>query len=340
MPTVTIPSNGIQFFFTDSGAVANVEDYTTYILIHGHTYHGGVFQRLLPLAATRSVRIICLNRREYPGSTPHTAEELRVYASGSDDERTAILSEAGLNLAFCVDEIIQQCALPAAGGVALVGWSSGNIFIVAALASILSLPSQTKERLQAFVRTIILWDPPSHALGIQSPPNSYVPLYDQDLAPEDRGPAFTKWVESHFIHGDLSSHDPDQLNYRWPNPSKKPTFDGMPLEELLKIADLSAGSKYDTALTAPAFASTLSNIASRTLFDPEIRAAWPNTQISHLYCEAATWNIQFAVWNLKERVKKAGGKAPISFYPTEGNHFLMWEDASTALDALIGCTKL
>ena len=116
-----------------------------------------MFQRLLPLAVPRSVRIICINRREYPGSTPHTAEELRVYASGSHEERATLLSEAGVNLALCVDGIIQQCGLRSAGGVALGGWSLGNTFVMAAMVSILGLPAPVKERLQTFVETIILW---------------------------------------------------------------------------------------------------------------------------------------------------------------------------------------
>jgi hypothetical protein len=41
MSTVTIPRNGIQFFFTDTGPPPDVENYTTYILVHGHTYHAG-----------------------------------------------------------------------------------------------------------------------------------------------------------------------------------------------------------------------------------------------------------------------------------------------------------
>ncbi|KAJ6544121.1 hypothetical protein B0H19DRAFT_1380459 [Mycena capillaripes] len=343
MPTVTIPSNGIQFFFTDTGALTNVEDYTTYILVHGHTYHGGVFQRLLPLAATHSVRIICINRREYPGSTPHTAEELRIYASGSDDEHATLLSEAGVNLALCVDEIIRQCALPAAGGVALVGWSLGNAFTMAAMASITStsLPSHTKARLQAFVKTIILWDPPSQALGIASPPKAYVPLHDPDLAPEARGPAFGKWVTSYFTHGELSSRDPDQLNYRTPDPSKKPTFDEMPLGELLNLVDFSVGTKCDTIIMEPPFASALSAVVSRTLFNPEIRAAWRETRIAYMYGEENPWNVHYAVWKVEERVKEANGQAPINFQPIAGaNHFLMWDDASKALDALIACNKV
>ncbi|KAF7331012.1 AB hydrolase-1 domain-containing protein [Mycena venus] len=359
MPTVIVPGKGIRFFFTDTGPPLNVPNYTTFILVHGHTYHAGVFQRLLPLTEGRSVRIICINRREYPGSTPHTAEELKVYTSGSQGKRATLLNEAGVNLALCVNEIIQQCALSSAGGVALVGWSLGNTFTMAAMASILGLPAPVKERLQNFVKTIIVWDAPSHALGIKSPPNAYVPLFDQDLAPKARGPAFGKWLESYFIHGNLSSRDPDQLNYRTHDPSRKRSFEDLPFGELLKISHFTVGDNCDTVLMQPPFASAISAIVNRALFSGEIRAAWPHTQVSYIYGEANTWDIPFAAWNIEERVREARGKAPINFRPIDGaNHFvrlfppsssmpilivifqLFWDDPKKALDELIGCIKV
>ncbi|KAJ7477000.1 Alpha/Beta hydrolase protein [Mycena galericulata] len=340
MPTISIPDKDIQFFFTDTGAPGSSSKYTTLILVHGHTYHSSVFQRLLPLAATHSVRLVCINRREYPGSTPHTAEELGVYASGSDQERTSLMNEAGVNLALAVDGIIQECKLPSAGGVALVGWSLGNAFTLAAMASILSLPSETKIRLQSFVRTIIMWDPPSHALGIPSPPKAYVPLQDQELAPATRGPAFGRWVSSYYIHGDLSTHDPDQLNYRDADPSKKATYEDMPIEELLTIVDFSVGDKCDSIVLEPCFASVISALVNKALFNSEIRAAWKGTKVAYMYGTATTWNIHFALWNIEEHVAAAKANAPITFRAIEGaNHFVMWEDPSTTLDELIGCTK-
>ncbi|KAJ7982984.1 Alpha/Beta hydrolase protein [Mycena polygramma] len=341
MPTLNVPSNGIQFFFTDSGPLSSVKDYTTYIIVHGHTYHGGVFQRLLPLAAARSVRLICINRREYPGSTPHTAEELRVYAQGSDEERATLLSVAGINLALCVNEIIQQCDLPSAGGVALVGWSLGNSFTLAAMASITSLPSSPRARLQAFVKTIIIWDAPLLALGIKNPPNAYVPLHDPDLAPEARGPAFGEWVQAYFTHGDLSSHDAAQLNYRTPDPSRQPTFHDLSQDQLLAIVDFSVGAKCDTIIMEAPFASALSAIVDKALFDPDIRAAWPGTRVVCMYGVANPWNVHFAVWDMEERVKEADGTAPIVFHPIAGaNHFIMWDEPRKALDALLGCTTV
>ncbi|KAF8215059.1 Alpha/Beta hydrolase protein [Mycena galopus ATCC 62051] len=340
MPTVSIPGKDIQFFFVDTGAPNNALNYTTLILVHGHTYHGAVFRKLLPLAAARSLRIVCINRREYPGSTPHTAEELRVYAEGSDQERATLVKEAGINLALAVDGIIQQCDLSPTG-VALCGWSLGNAFVMAAMSSILSLPSESTKRLQSFIKTIIMWDPPSQALGIESPPNSYIPLYDQDIPSADRIPAFAKWTAEYFIHGDLSARNPDQLNYRHPDPSRKPTFHDMPFEELLTIVDFSVGDKCDTILTQAPFASILAMSANKALFDSEIRAAWKGTKVACMYGLATSGNIHTTIWEVERRVKEARGSTPITFRPIEGaNHFIMWEDPSMTLDELIGCMNL
>ncbi|KAJ6508238.1 hypothetical protein C8R45DRAFT_966646 [Mycena sanguinolenta] len=340
MPTVSIPDRDVQFFFTDSGAPGSTTDYTTLLLVHGHSYHGAVFQKLLPLAPTRALRIICINRREYPGSTPHTAEELRVYASGSDEERAALITDAGINLALAVDGIIQQCELPSAGSVALCGWSLGNVFVMAAMASILSLPPETRTRLEHFVRTFIVWDPPTQSLGLEGPPNAYTPLYDQELSPADRGPAFAKWVGSYFIHGDLSGRDPSQLSYRNVDPSKKSTFEEMPIGELLEIADLSVGDKCDSIIVQAPFASILSALVNMALFDPKIRGAWNNSKVAYMYGKASSGNAQFAVWDVEKRVEAAKGSAPITFRPIEGaNHFVMWDNPGLALDELIDCTK-
>ncbi|KAJ7031108.1 hypothetical protein C8F04DRAFT_1041807 [Mycena alexandri] len=336
MPKVTIPNTSLEFFFTDNGA-PTAEKYTTYIIVHGHSYHAAVFQRLVPLASERGVRLICVNRREYPGSTPHTAQELRVYASGSHEERATLLHEEGVNLAICVDEIIQKYAL---SSVTLVSWSLGNTFTMAAMASILSFPVQSQLRIRTSVKRVILWDAPIEALGIPCPPNSYLPLYDTELAPEARGPVFSKWVQSYFNHNDLSSHDPKQLNYRTHDTSKRRTFEDLSPAEFQGMADHSASDRCDTVLTKPPFASIISAVVEQALFNPDIRSAWNHPGISYVVGEANPWNVLVAAWTIQERVKEFNGKTPISFTFVEGvNHFGMWDDPKKFLDVLIGCNK-
>ncbi|KAJ7804122.1 hypothetical protein B0H14DRAFT_3883659 [Mycena olivaceomarginata] len=283
MPTVSVPGKEIQFFFTDTGAPGTVDEYTTFILVHGHSYHSGI---RVPKALTA--------RR-------HPLEELRVYVSGSDQERIALVDEAGVDLALAVDGIIQQCHLPAT--VTLSGWSLGNTFVLAAMASILSLPSETQNRLQSFIKTIILWDPPLGAMGLSKPPQAHVTaLHGENITPAARGPVFGK------------------LNFRHPDPSRKDTYADMPLDELRNIVDFSASARCDTILSDPAFTSVLSAVVEKALFDSRIRAAWKGTE---------------------RRAEAAEGNAPITFRSAiEGaNHFVMWEDPNLTLDDLIACTK-
>ncbi|KAF7357060.1 AB hydrolase-1 domain-containing protein [Mycena sanguinolenta] len=326
-------SKAVQFTFTDSGP-PSTERYTTFILVHGHTYHSGVFKKLGALAKDNSVRIICLNRREYEGSTSHTPEELRVYQAGNDEERTKLISEEGVNLALCVDAIILKCALPASGDVALVGWSLGNTFTLAAMASIASLPHDIRNRLAQCIKTFVLWDPPSQALGIEDPQNPYVPLYDMTIPDDVRGQAFGVWVASYFTHSDLIVHDPKHLQ-RKPNakPSNPPTFHDLPFEDLLAITDFSVGVKCDTILTEPTFKEVVKKIIDTALFDPKTREAWGHPKVAHMWGEANPWNVPWAVWNIEERVQDAQGKAPIAFHRITGaNHFLMYmESKSTTL---------
>ncbi|KAF7357071.1 AB hydrolase-1 domain-containing protein [Mycena sanguinolenta] len=333
-------SKAVQFTFTDSDP-SSTESYTTFILVHGHTYHSGVFKKFGAPAKDSSVRIVCLNRREYEGSTPHTPEELRIYQAGNDEERTKLISEEGVNLALCVDAIILKCTLPASGHVALVGWSLGNTFTLAAMAYIASLLHDIRDRLVKYVKMFILWDLPSQALGIESPKNPYVPLYDMTIAADARGQAFGVWVASYFSHDNLTVHDQKNLQ-RKPNenPSRPPTFHDLSLDDLFAITDFSVGVKCDTILTEPTFKEVVKKIIDTALFDPKTREAWGHPKVAHMWGEANPWNIPWAVWNIEERVQDAQGKAPIAFHRITGaNHFLMWEDEAKALRVLIECTK-
>ena len=115
----------------------------------------GIFKRILPLA--HSLRVICLSRREYEGSTPYSADESKTIHHGSDTERAAFLHDEGVLIALFVDGLIQSLSLPKAGGVTVAGWSLGNVFSIAMRASIDDLPDDTKQRLKAYTRGFIIF---------------------------------------------------------------------------------------------------------------------------------------------------------------------------------------
>jgi hypothetical protein len=159
------------------------------------------------------------------------------------------------------------------------------------------------------------------------PPRDYIPLWDNDLPPEARGPAFAKWVSGYYIHGDLSTRDLDQLNYRRVDPSRKPSTDNMTTEELFSMTDFSAGTKGETIICEPPFVKPLTQMRHKALFNLETRNAWGNPKMWHLYGLSSTWNVLLSVWILEkedEAFRKAYNVGPyINFKPIEGaNHFV------------------
>ena len=122
-----------------------------------YTRSPGVFKRILPLASSHSLRVICLSRREYEGSTPYSTDELKAIHDGSDAERTDFLHNEGILMALFVNELIQSLSLPKSGGVTVAGWSLGNIFTIAMRASVDDLPDDTKQRLKAYTRGFIIF---------------------------------------------------------------------------------------------------------------------------------------------------------------------------------------
>ncbi|KAF8156260.1 hypothetical protein K438DRAFT_2075673 [Mycena galopus ATCC 62051] len=177
MPSLVL-KNGVVFGYTDSGAVVGGENYTTVVIIHGHTFHNGTFQRLTPLAQPNSLRIISVNRREYPGSSPYTAQELTVFAEGNDTEQASLVEQQGRDLAIAVDS--------RNGHIALIGWSMGTIFLLALIACIETLPTATRERLSSRVHSVIMLQAPSSALGLPTPSGWLIPHTDPSIAPEAR----------------------------------------------------------------------------------------------------------------------------------------------------------
>ncbi|KAF9003009.1 Alpha/Beta hydrolase protein [Cyathus striatus] len=337
MPFLSI-RHGLTYFYTDNG-VPNTPNYKTMIMIHGYGGHSGLFQKLNPLTLAKGLRLICLNRREYPGSTSFTEEELKRLNDGSEPERADMIAQQGADYALFVDGVIKECALPKDGGVILTGYSLGNIFLLSILASITSLPVDTQNRLKEYVTVAIMLDPPSQAIGGKSPAQSYVPTWDEEIPPESRGMAFGIWATSYFKHGDLSTRDINQLVYREANISKTPSILTMSPEEFEATNDFSAGEKWEDRINLPHNINILSSQTKKALFNPFIKAAWNNLPMWHVYGTSGPWNVVYAAWVLEDWLQEVDFKQPeplIKFKPVDGaNHGFTWDEPQRALDCLL-----
>jgi pimeloyl-ACP methyl ester carboxylesterase len=319
---------------------------SSFTVVHSSEISAGSFKRIEKLIGSRPLRLICVNRRGYPGSTPYSSEDVKALAGeSSESERAAMLARHGIDIAFFVDGLIQKLSLTDVG---VLAWSIGNTFLLAFLASITSLPNETRERLGSKVKTIILLgtsrfvvkfrritlffclvfeEPPSKAVAIPDPPKAYVPVNDETIPPEDRGAAFVQWVSSYYVHCDISSHDVDQLNYRDADPLRKPTIANMTSEEMDAMTDFSAVEVGEMRIFDPPFDKALSNQKDKALFNIEVRRAWREAKVWLPWGDANTWSIILTVWGLEKEDKefqKAHNTGPyINFrFVDGGNHFV------------------
>ena len=131
------------------------------------------FKRLLPLAAQHNSRVIALNRRDYPGSAPYTAEEratLARLATASPDtasergeEAMMFMRERGGEVYDYVLDLVKRDRIPPVhgdgqstkGGIVIAGWSLGAIWALAFIAHASSF-SDSDVNLSQYVRRVVL----------------------------------------------------------------------------------------------------------------------------------------------------------------------------------------
>ncbi|KAL5537017.1 hypothetical protein ACEPAF_840 [Sanghuangporus sanghuang] len=174
MPVITIDDRGNTLYYEDTGVPPDaVALYTTLIIVHGTGSHGQIFRRLLPLAPKHNVRLVLVNRRDYPGSSPYIEEDLS----------KARASE----FARFIKTFIEKENIPKAssdwnrGGVVLMAWSSGNGYILPLLAHIDTIPEETRQFIEPYFRSHIVFDAPRWIPG--APPAPDV-LKDASLSEE------------------------------------------------------------------------------------------------------------------------------------------------------------
>jgi len=293
----------------------------------------GTFFTLLPVASTLDLRVILVQRRLYPGSTPYTEEEKRIAFSGTEDQRKELVHKNATLLALFVDNMIKDHGL---GRVAVVGWSVGSGFLNQVINAFQSLDHEPQERLKKRVHALIYWDPPANIMGFDAPPNGgWVPLYDLTLSPEERAAAFEKWLSYHYPHPDLASHDPATLIYKLDAPVKTPSFTGISREDFLTMVDFSAYRNGDIIGTPP-YRGILAAERQNALLSAQIRQGWENAKFCCIYGDQSPWNVQWGTWCLEKLIRDANNpQFSIHFKAMKGaNHFVMSDNPTLPLQTI------
>ncbi|KAH8114810.1 Alpha/Beta hydrolase protein [Phellopilus nigrolimitatus] len=353
MQTARIDSDGTQLAYIDSGAPQS-DTYTTLVCVHGHTFHAQNFSRLLPLAHKHGLRVIALNRRDYVGSTPFSNSDLDVINGKDDRAHRDFLRKRGLEIARFLVWVIKEKKIPHAsedgtsGGLALLGWSQGNVTTLSFLAHLNSYPHEIVAILEPYLRTFFLYDAPNAFLGYSSPEGTYRPSLDPDIPEDKLGLVFAKWVSSYYAHPAYSDTFPGEklhhrsigsLQDRLPeNPYRASTSDTLTAEELVLITDAAPANRSEQPLSFNVHPSTFHDQARRALLRDN-RDLLPRLKTRLVYGLASISGIQRAAWELEKDCTKwrteSGQVRPIEFIPIKGaNHFMHWDDADIFLKVL------
>jgi hypothetical protein len=121
---------------------------------------------MIPFAAANRVRLILVNRRDYPGSTPLSDAELTELGSSDLETRAKALAQQGLDIGLFLARIIREENIPPVvigrdgkrqGGIALVAWSLAHTPLAGLLAHANSLPTDALRVLDPCLRAYCIF---------------------------------------------------------------------------------------------------------------------------------------------------------------------------------------
>ena len=133
-----------------------------------------IFKRVQNAAIKRGVRFVALNRRNYPGSTPYSEEEINVLSNGTKEQKDAWHRDRGHEVGMFIHKLIVKENLPPisadrqTGGIILLGWSIGAGDVNNTIAHTDTLPSEIRTSLASYMRSMIIQGT-SYPCTVQSP---------------------------------------------------------------------------------------------------------------------------------------------------------------------------
>jgi hypothetical protein len=140
---------------------------------------------MIPFAAANRVRLIFVNRRDYPGSTPLSDAELAELGSSDLETRAKALAQQGLDIGLFLAWLIREENIPPVvvdrdgkqqGGIALVAWSLAHTPLAGFLAHADSLPTDALRILDPCLRAYCIFGEHTNSSPPQYPALQHSPL--------------------------------------------------------------------------------------------------------------------------------------------------------------------
>ncbi|TFK59482.1 hypothetical protein BDN72DRAFT_730434, partial [Pluteus cervinus] len=315
MKSITVLSSGIQYSYRDSGAPKD-DNYLTVFAIHGLFFSGAVFNKLLELAPDNGIRLVAINRRGYPGSTPFTDSEAAVFGEDvSEERRLEFAKNRAVELLAFIGAFIKNENLPpasqneggtATGGFSLMGWSLGSAVTFTTLACIEEAPIDVQKLVSENLRGVIVLDTPNVTLNLPFPAGFWSPLFDFQIPEDLRGHLFAHLATSYYSHPNTKSRDPSQLSHVIPSTHRVPTIFNITPEDQKEVISVNKDTYPDLALTR--FWGPLHYENYRKVcFDEEFKKRFPLLKIGVVYGTSSPAASYLAVWKMERDNEEAGG---------------------------------
>lgn len=158
-----------------------------------------VFKRLLPLAAALKLRLVIVNRRDYPGSSLYEGEELDIIKADNITGNDGFGRRQAGELARFIKTFIEKEDVPKPssdgkdGGVVLLSWSSGNGYTLPLLAYPDAIPEGTREVIAPYLRLHIIF---GASINTIIAPSGVVMRFDRCAALGSRSPTSSTTSQS------------------------------------------------------------------------------------------------------------------------------------------------
>ncbi|EIM81546.1 alpha/beta-hydrolase [Stereum hirsutum FP-91666 SS1] len=361
------------FAIHDTGAPDGRNDYKTLVILHGLAWSREIFARLLPMAPQFNARIILVNRRDYPGSTPLDDSDRKNLSSfnsstaeAAQNIRSYMRDRARDVYDFLCELVAAECipGVSDGGGIIMAAWSFGGSLITALLAYLktFEVPDVV---LGEYIRRFILLDPHYHILGFPRCPGLFSPIEDPSLSPSEGLAKFPEWVSGFYSHtlspsfpiSAVESSTWNAISLAKPPPTFL-TLSPQDVEVTVcaepALPEGSDGVLFEAGQRLGLFEEMRKNVfsavaevelgsCSRALDSVREKAKgwWMDVEIRVIWCDHSPFSMPWGIQELYKYLEdaKAAGIAregEVNIVRMRGaNHFPHWEDPERTLRALL-----
>jgi len=265
-------------------------------------------------------------------------------AQGGADDMIRFLGDRAKEIAVFMDKFIKGQAIPKPsangriGGVALCGWSLGNLQGLAFMALAENFPADIVGRLKHYLKTYIIYE---SSLGYAALPNGYHPLHDPAIPSAQKTSSFISWISGYFKHSGIDTQDFTGLATH-PSPHRPQSSKTFSVEDIANFIDPIGAARSDEHFLKKVSAAIAMNDIRHKAFFPSDNV-WPNMRVDLVWCDETVWGVLSGLWKLEKELRENAlnipdaRQRPLNIVSIPGsNHFAHWDDPDKLLKVFSG----